>query len=54
MCNEGLVKINLLVLIDFLTLHVSIGPDAFPNETIIPLTFKHSIEPSNVFLPTPS
>ena len=31
-----------------------IGPDALPKETIIPLTFKHSIEPSNVFFPTPS
>ena len=30
------------------------GPAAFPNETIIPLIAKHSIEPCKVSLPTPS
>ena len=30
------------------------GPDALPNETIIPLIAKHSIDPSNVSFPTPS
>ena len=39
---------------DLATLQGPIGPDAFPKETIIPLNFKHSMEPSNVFFPTPS
>ena len=30
------------------------GPDALPKETIVPLGFKHLIEPGKVFLPTPS
>ena len=50
----GLVKYKPFGARDLATLHGSIGPDAFPNETIMPLTFKHSIEPSKVFLPTPS
>ena len=38
----------------FLTSMFATGPDELPKETIIPLVFKHSIEPSKVFLPTPS
>ena len=29
-------------------------PDEFPKETNVPLVYKQAIEPSNVFLPTPS
>ena len=50
----GLVRYKPLGAKDFVTLQGSRGPDAFPKETIIPLTFKHSIEPSYVFYPTPS
>ena len=32
----------------------TVGSDALPNETIIPLIFKHSNEPSKVSLPSPS
>jgi len=51
---DGRVKNNPLALISFFTSIVSTYPDAFPNATIIPLIFNVSIEPLNVFIPTPS
>ena len=41
-------------LISFFISIVSTYPDALPNATIIPLIFNVSIEPLNVFIPTPS